>query len=101
MNIRSATSLPLRLRRQGLRLLIVGLAAGILLGLAAPRLWASDDTPAPATTHVVLPGETLWDLALRHGAGEDPRRYVHDVLTINRLATPQLHPGQRLVLPPD
>ncbi len=102
MNIRSAQSLRPRLRRQGLRLLIVGLAAGIILGLAAPRLWASADAPKPATIHVVLPGESLWALALRHnGDGEDPRRYVHDVLTINRLATPQLHPGQRLVLPPE
>lgn len=100
MNIRSTSSLHLRLRRQGLRLLTVGLAAGIILGLAAPRLWATADAPKPATVHVVRPGETLWALALSRGVGEDPRRYVHEVLTINGLTTPQLHPGQRLVLPP-
>lgn len=90
----------MRLSRQGLRLLIVGLAVGIILGLAAPRLWASNEAPGPAITHVVTPGETLWDLALRHGGGQDPRRYVDEVLTINSLSTPQLLPGQRLVLPP-
>lgn len=100
MNIRSTSNLPVRLRRQSLRLLIIGLAIGVILGLAAPKLWASGDAPKPTVTHVVLPGETLWNLALSQRPGDDPRQYIHEVLRINKLGTPQLHPGQKLVLPP-
>jgi LysM repeat protein len=53
--------------------------------------------PPPTATHVVVPGDTLWDLAKRFYG--DPFRY-HEIAAANHIANPDLIiPGQKLVIP--
>lgn len=90
-NTRSSSSV-----RIGLALFL--LVGGLLIGLLAPRLGATDDPVASQTTHVVERGETLWQLAADHSNG-DPRRFIHQVRVLNGLQSSSIFPGQRLILP--
>jgi len=79
----------------------VALAAGLLVGLARPSLWAGEPGSAgPRRTHVVAPGETLWSIAEHYGAsGSDPRRYIYELEQLNTAASGPLVPGEQLTLP--
>ncbi|HEY8202033.1 MAG TPA: LysM peptidoglycan-binding domain-containing protein [Actinomycetota bacterium] len=87
--------------RSAVRLAIVTFLAGVLIGVLVPRLFASDSRAPVATpqVHVVAAGETIWGLAQRFAPDEDSRRFVYEVLQLNDLRQPLLHPGQRLLLP--
>jgi len=84
--------------RSTLRLTVVVLLAGILLGLLAPTLFASGEA-APALTHEVKAGDTLWQLAATYAPDEDPRRFVFEVQELNGLDGGPLLPGQKLIVP--
>ena len=56
------------------------------------------EATSPARVYVVEPGDTLWEVAARHYAG-DPREAVWRVQEANDLEGVVLHPGQRLTLP--
>lgn len=66
--------------------------------LLVPRLMAFAPESAPPQVHVVEQGETLWGVAVAHGRG-DPRHYVDGLLRVNELSSPQIRPGQALLLP--
>jgi LysM repeat protein len=70
--------------------------------LLAILVWAvlARDTGAGSHPryHRVQPGETLWSIAVSSYAG-DPREGVWRLQRRNRLASPTIVPGQRLVLP--
>lgn len=53
----------------------------------------------PAGTHVVRPGESLWDIAKVLDARGDPRAAVHRLMVANGLDSPGIRPGEALVLP--
>lgn len=89
-NTRSSGSL-----RIGIALFV--LIGGLLIGLLAPRLGATDE-PSVQQSHVVQRGETLWQLAADHSTG-DPRKFIHQVQVLNGLKTSSIFPGQRLILP--
>jgi hypothetical protein len=87
-------------RRSALRLAVVTLFAGMLIGTLMPRLFASDEpAPPPPRVHVVHSGETIWGLAQRLAPRQDARRFVYEVIELNDLSQPALFPGQRLLLP--
>ena len=88
-------------QRRRLRTAGVALAAGLLVGLARPSLWAGEPgSAAPRRTHVVAPGETLWSVAQRYGpSGSDPRRYIYELEQLNTAAPDPLVPGEQLTLP--
>lgn len=67
--------------------------------LLVPRMVSVVSSVSEPRTHVVESGETLWAVAGEYGDGEDPRAYVDDLLEINRLSSPQVFPGQTLILP--
>jgi len=72
---------------------------GALLGLGATAVKAGQPGPSkPAWSHVVAPGETLWDLAEAAVPGTDPRETVDRLIKDNDLAGATILPGQRLVL---
>ena len=88
-------------QRRRVRTAGVALAAGLLVGLARPSLWAGEPGSAvQRPTHVVAPGETLWSIAERYGpSGSDPRRYIYEVEELNRVNEGSLRPGDRITLP--
>ncbi len=99
-----------RLRPDRLSVLLVALGAGVALlaagwGLAGWAAHGSAAGPAgpPAggfATLVVAPGDTLWGIAERHAPADvDLRWAVHQLQQWNRLASPALSVGQRLLLP--
>ena len=67
--------------------------------LLVPRLMSTVSSVSEPQVHVVEAGETLWGVAGEFGGDEDPRAYVHDLLEVNRLSSPQVFPGQKLILP--
>ena len=76
----------------------------VLAGLPSPDRVVGSVPPAPATrtspTHVVRPGDTLWDIAEAELGGGAQWQRIH---ALNRAvigADPDLiHPGQELRLP--
>lgn len=80
------------------RLLAVALAVAFFVatGLLAAR---AAPVGKPAAVYVVQPGDTLWSIATRLAPDEDPRAWIARALKVNRLASPLIRPGQRLVLP--
>ena len=49
---------------------------------------------------VVGAGDSLWTIAESHYAG-DPRSRVDAIMAVNHLSSPNLTPGQSLLLPQD
>lgn len=103
---RTRGSRPLRLTRRGrvvVRLLLAALVVtAVAVGVLATSGVASagrDARPAVVTTHVVLPGETLWELAERVAPGSDPRDVVARIVELNGLEGAGVRAGTRLVLP--
>ncbi|MCA1839395.1 MAG: LysM peptidoglycan-binding domain-containing protein [Actinomycetota bacterium] len=101
-NIRSTRGPIRRLRAGAIRLAVLALIVGILLGMIVPRIFAADRSVTSGSTHpvvhVVSTGETLWGVAQRFGEG-DPRRFISQVQALNGLSTGRIFPGQRLILP--
>jgi nucleoid-associated protein YgaU len=83
-------------RRAALALLVVAVVLLASLGLA---IAARGGTPAPQTTIVVQPGDTLWSIASKHYPADDVRVRVDDIEQANGLQGPTIQVGQRLVLP--
>jgi len=93
----------LRLTRRG-RLALTLATAGCVLAIAGLAVASSSSTPeasAPttATSVVVAPGDTLWDLALRADPQADPRVTVARIVELNNLSGGHIQPGQQLQLP--
>ncbi len=64
---------------------------------------ASDPPAAQAVfdTHTVVPGETLWDIALREApAGADPQVAVQAIMDFNGMDSSALRAGEQILLPP-
>ena len=99
---RCPTEPPLRLTRRGRIVVVVAVAvaACALLSLVLATASASAG-PAyvPPRTHVVQPGETLWEIAFELDPSTDTRVVVARVAELNRLASVDVEPGQALLLP--
>jgi len=67
--------------------------------MLVPRMVSVVSSVSESRTHVVEAGETLWAVAGEFGDGGDPRAYVDDLLELNHLSSPQVFPGQTLILP--
>lgn len=97
------------LTRRG-RLLLVGLPialgviALILLGaFLTSQAHAGEGAPVSTTTVEVsvVPGETLWGIAVEHSPERDPRVVVSEMVELNNLHSSLVQAGQRLVIPVD
>lgn len=95
----------LRLTRRGRLALTLATAGCVLaiagLAVAPPSSAPEASTPTTATSVVVAPGDTLWDLALRADPQADPRVTVARIVELNNLAGGYIQPGQKLQLPTD
>lgn len=68
--------------------------------LVAGRAGAGGVHQPSFRTHLVQPGETLWEIAeALVGPEEDPRPVVHRLVEVNQLPGGALRAGQRLRLP--
>lgn len=77
------------------------LATALLGVLATAGRGGEQATVAASSRHyVVKPGDTLWGIARREvGLSGDPRPVIEDIRDANRLRTPALTPGAKLILP--
>ena len=81
------------------KLLIAIVLVGSLLGLGASQVVAGQERPSkPVWTHMVRPGETLWELAKDASPTGDTRRTVDRLISANKLDGGRIRPGQTLVL---
>ncbi len=90
---------PLRLTRCGraVVVVVVALAIAAAMVLVLPRAsmaWSGE----PPRGHLVLAGETLWEIAVAFDPDVDTRTVVDRLRRINHLASVELTPGQFLLL---
>ncbi len=82
-----------------LRLLILLTVTAAVFLLISTRVAAQ--TPAPtSSSHRVVSGERLWEIASDLETGRDLRAVISEIQHLNDLDTSDLRPGQVLVLPP-
>lgn len=71
------------------------------LVIAVPVMASGEEPPRPSGEHVVVgPGETLWDVAVRHTPkGEDPRVLLTEIQAINGLESGSVQAWEVILLP--
>ena len=83
--------------------LLTTVALGVVLLLAnavSAGHGAPGDGPQGWVEHVVVTGDTLWDIATAHTpTGGDVRRTVYDIRQANSLESAAIVPGQVLQIP--
>lgn len=71
-------------------------AVFLLIGGAAD----AEETPVPVVEHVVVAGDTLWDIASRYvPEGEDVRPMIAAIRESSGISSSTIHPGQVLQVP--
>jgi LysM repeat protein len=75
-------------------LVVMALAFGINAGGATAT---NSSTPLAKVT--VVGGETLWSLAKQVAPNADPRDVVADIMSVNRLSSADIRPGEQLAIP--
>jgi hypothetical protein len=102
----SRRTAPVRLTRRGRIVVRIGSAGLVLLGLTAgvlllDRTAEAGSTPGavPVSYRVVLPGETLWQIAGEVDPGADRRDTVARIVELNALPGAGVAAGQRIAVP--
>jgi len=92
----------LRLTRRG-RLVVLALALAVLLaiGIAFAQGSVATSEARQTETIVVVPGDTLWDIASERAEDGDVTAMMHFLKELNHLDSPALAAGQRLIVPVD
>ena len=76
------------------------MAAALLVSLSAAAAATMAPRPAPiAVSRIVMPGDTLWDLATECRSDQDRRQLIWVLQEVNGLRSATLRPGQSLLLP--
>jgi predicted metal-binding membrane protein len=104
-------SAPVRLTRRGrivvgalVTMIVAAVAALIWLAIAGQAQAASHVGPAGPAGHsmlrvVVLPGQTLWSIAVKADPAADPRAVIQQIVDDNALAGTAITAGQVLWVP--
>lgn len=90
-----------RLLTTGATICLMCLGCGIGLYTGVQIATASTVKADTATTHVVEPGETLWDIArpVADAQGQDIREIIYQITVNNELdQNGDLKPGQKLII---
>ena len=74
---------------------VVAVAIMIMPGVSI----AGPDTAEAPRHHLVMPGETLWEVAVALDESADTRVMVDRLMRLNHLRSPLIAPGQSLLLP--
>jgi hypothetical protein len=80
-----------------LTVLLMVIAGVLLLDRTAQA--GSQSNPVPVSYRVVLPGETLWQIAGEVAPGTDRRDTVAKIIELNALPGAALAAGQRIAVP--
>jgi nucleoid-associated protein YgaU len=93
----------LRMTARGRAVLLVLVAIPVIaialaFGLSAGGATATGSS-VPLSTVTVQPGQTLWQLATKVAPQSDPRDVINDIMSVNRLATATIQPGEKLEIP--
>lgn len=78
--------------------LIAGAIAFVVVPLATQGQ-AEQVGPTRTIEHLVMPGDTLWDLAASVPGVDDRREAVHRIMELNDLPNGSLMAGQRIQIP--
>ena len=97
---------PIRLTRRGRVVVRIAVTALVLLAVVAGVLLidrsaaaGSQVHPIPVSYRVVLPGETLWQIAGEVAPGADRRDTVARIKELNALPSAGVMAGQRIAVP--
>jgi LysM repeat protein len=72
--------------------------AALLFGINAGGATATNSS-TPLSRVTVVGGETLWSLAKQIAPNADPRDVVADIMSVNRLSSADIQPGEQLAIP--
>jgi len=75
-------------------LVVAALAFGINAGSAV-----GTTSSQPLQKVTVIGGETLWGLASQIAPKDDPRNVIADIMSVNRMSTSTIEPGEQLLIP--
>lgn len=78
--------------------LIAGAIAFVVVPLATQGQ-AEQVGPTKTIEHLVMPGDTLWDLAAGIPGVDDRREGIHRIIELNNLPNGSLIAGQRIQIP--
>jgi hypothetical protein len=96
---------PIRLNRRGRlffgTLLALTLAASAyFLGFGASQAGADSTVSTVSFQQLtVMPGDTLWSIAIAIAPNTDTQQVIADIVSLNQLETATVQPGQRLAIP--
>jgi cell division protein YceG involved in septum cleavage len=88
-----------RLSKIAVLLLILSITCtGMVQAFAASA--DGPETVVPAEYVVVMPGDTLWEIAVAHKPqGQDTRVYIQKLMRTNEMRTSSIQAGDTLMLP--
>jgi ABC-type transport system involved in cytochrome c biogenesis permease component len=98
-----STRSHLRMTKRGRAVLLSIVAtpvviAALLFGINAGGATATNSS-TPLARVTVVGGETLWSLAKQVAPNADPRDVVADIMSVNRLTSADIQPGEQLAIP--
>ena len=86
----------------GVLIVIITLSMMSLLGSLATGVSAKGETGAVSREYVVKKGDTLWTIAKEYNDNrKDIRRYIYEIMEVNCMKSPDLLPGQVILIPPE
>ena len=89
-------------RIAGVLIVIITLSMMSFLGSLVTGVSARGESEAVRRKYTVRPGDTLWAIAKEHTNGKgDIRRYIYDLMLENGMKSPDIIPGQVLLIPPE
>lgn len=93
----------LRMTKRGRTVLLTLVAtpvviAALFFGINAGGATATNSS-TPLAKVTVVGGESLWSLAKQIAPNSDPRDVIADIISVNRLGSADIYPGEQLSVP--
>lgn len=100
---RPAAPSRLRMTKRGRAVLLSAIAAplvaiALFAGINAGGATATNSS-TPLKSITMPAGESLWQVAKQIAPNADPRDFIDDVVSVNRLTSTDVQAGQRLEIP--
>jgi LysM domain len=93
----------LRMTKRGRAVLLSLVATPVVVAALAFGIGAGGATATSSSTPLakvtVVGGETLWSVAKQIAPNADPRDVISDIMSVNRLGTADIYPGEQLSIP--